>query len=270
MPLESAASQSVCFLVRLSWGDSSVRRYATGEEEVQVDVGNGTETFNPETEIEIALPTNHSGVRDKPGEITAKGSLDPFKEIRRGFRHPKVTCRVWTYSFDTGETTLVYKGRLGKAKRAPDGRRGLVSAELTTIKSRLVRLRVSMPATKGCQNIFGGPVCGYDRSQDEQTGTISAVTGSTNTVETNLVSTPSEKYRRGEIVVDGMRLQIKATDGSGTFTLYAQPSPSLVGKSFSLLPGCLKTPTACRFWDRESQFNGFGIAMPKKNPSLNA
>jgi hypothetical protein len=145
----------------------------------------------------------------------------------------------------------------------------LYEAELIGSKSRIVHLRVSMPANYECANVFQGPVCQADASGDIQVGTVSAVNASVNRITTSFSGLVNDKYARGTLDINGAKYLIRAVSGSNVFT-YKQPDPGLVDSPCILNPGCRKRIQDCRFWGNESRFNGFGIAMPKKNPSFDA
>lgn len=266
MPHEIEASEKVCLLVRMVWG-SQTATYCSLDEPLSYNVGFGTEVFASLPKMAVEFPENHAGVKEKSGSITAPGVFPPFDAIKTGYPHAPVKVSIWSLGMDTGFLRKEFTGRLGKGRRSPNGRSGLMEMDLLTPKSRLVNLQVSMPCLYECANIFQGPVCGVDASAHNQAAVVTDIDTVTNSVTLNLLGLDNDIYARGTLSLDALDLLIQSVSGS-VVTLYRQPSPDWLGLDCTIKAGCRKRIQDCRYWNAEENFNGLGYSMPKKNPTF--
>lgn len=262
---EKAQHQTTCLLAVLSWGTVSPTtvRYCTLPDALVVP---SLGTFVGEKNLDISLPVNHAGIEDRPGRMRGPSSLPPFSSLISGYPHPPVSVSIYSYNIDDQILIQEFTGDLGTGKRSPGGKKGLFEFDLVGCKSRLVHLRVSMPANFECANIFAGHVCQVNMTGSILTGSISAVSTKDNRITVSSSGLDPQRYSRGTLNINGAKYLIK-TVNNNVITTYKQPNPNLVGQAYILFPGCRKRLQDCQFWNNVARFNGLGYAMPAKNPS---
>lgn len=273
--LETQPSNQLAVLLTLTYGDSGsphVKRYTHWDEALSV-LGN---TFESVPSLSVDLGEQTSTLEDRNTTIDISKKFEPFATLASGAKHARVKVLVQQIN-PLDPTTLrdLFFGFIGKVTKNPGGRAGLVRATCTGVKSQLQQIRMGIPATTECQWQFAGHGCEVDRSAHTYVGTVSAIGDpSHNSVTLTLpgVTTPATElanafFRRGQVVVDGLPIPIRASREDGRFDLFQIPPASWLGKACTLLPGCDKRLLTCRnVWLNEERFLGLGIAIPPKNP----
>lgn len=253
----------------------TVRRYARWTNDIVL----GADTFVAVPTLDVELGLQHGGTEDKPHKVTMASGIDPLANIAMGFRHSPVHVLIEQINpLDPSTRRHLGEGKITSVTKNPNGRPGLIRANVGTLKLRIAEARVGIQANSTCDNLFGNEAstpCRIDASSWVRTGTVASVmTPDRNVITLTLpsVSDPTvelaaERYRRGYIDVDGLRLTIKRSLENKSFELFCVPGPFLVGKVAIVHAGCDGLLTTCRtVWNNEINFNGIGAKIPDRNP----
>ncbi len=212
-------------------------------------------------------------------QITMDAEADPVPALLTPYIHAPVTALIQEVS-PGDDTSLrnVYKGTFGTITENPGGNETIAQIDVLGIKRRLNEAVIGLPALTTCINSLGDIRCQVDLTSDILTGTVQSVRRLyDNHIEVSLTGSPdmqNARWRRGYVDVDGGRSIIRQVLSAGTnpspvveLLLREFPSDLWVGQSIALTPGCDGNLSTCRtVWDNESQFMGFGFAMPTRNP----
>lgn len=268
--LEKDPASPYALLITFEWGAASIARYARWSSDVDVD----GDTYTSESSLKIESDKAMGGtVEDNPITLQMRYTLDPLTTLVLPYRHSKTTVTI-AEVVPGDETTyrIRFKGQVRRVTVKPGGVAGIARIELAGPKASLAVL-AGMKALTTCQWAFGSCECGYPVADADETGTVSAllVDGYPNRLTITPDGSPdlsNERYNRGQIIVDGLALNIRKSFEDGTFDLRDAVPPYWADQTCIMRIGCDKTIEACRFWDRESQFSGIGYAMPARHPLI--
>lgn len=271
--LDIASSGNIAAMITLSWGEpSSTVRYIGWTSDLVI----GPEVFVSEPLLDISLPDKGIGTRDKDGKLVMPALRSPFDRILTGYRHAPVMLKIEQIDpLNVSTRRVLHIGPLGQSTKNPSGRRGLVSASILGMKSRLQELKVGFSMTTTCQVPFGGTHCRVDSSVWSKSGTVESIgTPGRNSITLTLptVSVPGAelldtRFRSGIMDIAGNRLRIKKSYGNRTFDLDVIPPPWSVGQVVTVYAGCDKTLNTCKsVWFNDINFLGLGIKTPDRNP----
>lgn len=273
--MQTKPALQVATLVTLTFGATpTVVRYTNWTENIVL----GSDTFLSETTLEVELGQQHGGTEDKPSKLTIASGREPFNRLITGYRHARVVSKVEEIVPGNSATRRVlHYGSIGFVTRNPNGKPGIVRADLIGLKARIAEVRGSIPMTSTCDHIFNSDislcrVVGADAWK--QLGTVSGIHATEkNVVICTLpgVSSPAvelaaERFRRGRVTVDGLSLQIKKSREDGSFEMFGLIPPWWVGANCEVSPGCDGRIESCRLWNNENNFRGLGIKIPARNP----
>lgn len=186
----------------------------------------------------------------------------------------KVEIRERIVPVDPGDqatTLFVFKGKLKKVTRNPNGKRGVVEVLADSYKNHL-DVPLGLPANPQCPWIYGKSPCGAFPDNATSGVTISAIDGKKITVA-GLREVPAyddRNFHRGYILRHGIKIGIREWRDSDYFTFYLvrQPPASWSGQEIKIYAGCDKTIETCRLRGSEETFGGFGYAIPPYNPLI--
>lgn len=278
-------------LVKFSYvdtaGAATHHRYTDWSSDVVSDemLGGSTWTFVSNTQMTVS-PVKLVGMLEEQ-DFSIEMTRDTFiGRISDGTPHAPTYVKVFEIidSDDAASVTqtMLFRGRVSATKRNVGGKSNRVLVECTGWRTRL-SAALGMPANHHCVNIFGdnsnetgvaGSMCRVNVSSLRATGTVSAIDGKRLSITgvTTPSGTANDRYwHRGWVEYDGTRILVRDYNRP-TSALYFHmqnfPPSYWVGKTVRLLPGCDLTIETCRArWSNESNFNGFGFAIPSRNPT---
>jgi len=256
-------------LVTFTYGSApTVKRYARNSEDITL----GSDTFTAAPTLSVELKEQHGGTEDDGAELSVDAGLAPFDNLTTGEAHSRVAVKIEEADpDDAGTRRELYYGWIRTVRVAPNGRSRLATATIEGIKSRL-KVAMGVPATTTCAWRFGDDRCQFDVASERATGTISALqtNGERNRLTINFDGSPdldNERWRRGYLEVDGLRIMIRKSFNDGRFELTRLPPSRWINADVTATPGCDKRIATCRdVWDNEEHFGGLGYAMPARNP----
>lgn len=264
-PIERATKDSF-YMIEFRYGEKdnySYHRITDWTSDVTLF---GEPTYSSVQALEIT-PGKRTGDLTE-GRLTLKvqrgeeGSF--FHTLSSGEPHSrtKIVVRQMFQSSGLSEGIYIFRGWVKKIVRNADGRNDLVRLECVTFKDHL-ELPLGMGANPRCGFTYGDKGCGL--TPTEETGTITAISGSTVTI-TGLNSHIDSFWHRGYIKKDGIRLTIRGWSGT-TFQLSRQPPISWLNEDVTVVEGCDKKVKTCRD-DKlnESRFVGIGKGIPAYHP----
>ncbi|MCW8137309.1 MAG: hypothetical protein KIT58_00185 [Planctomycetota bacterium] len=238
--------------------------------------------------LEVRLPPNTGSLDERPLAIEfALGASEFLDSLVSGAPVAPTTLQASEVHASVGpvDTTSCAPGavqsitygstwRLVRGIRHPEGRGGVGRAEFVSLKGRL-NVPLGIPATPRCAWAFGDQSCQLDVDALEETATIAAIARKRVTLtdpgDAAVVTgrDPEGYWRRGSVRLAGLTLPIRDwAPGSYDLELAVEPPASWVGQVVTLRPGCVGSLAACREWDNEEHFGGFGKAIPAYNPGL--
>jgi len=258
-------------LVEFSWGNTpTVARYARWED----DIVTGGDTFTSHPELDVEIPEQQGGFDEEAAKITTRTTISPLDELVTGHPHAPVTVTIYQYNVTDDAAVILFKGKISRVTKNPSGRPSLVRVEAINVKSQVKGVSLGISANTTCSWRFGDAQCQFNVAGEQVTATVDAGSGGTMTLQTSGHSPGSPdfsdaRWRRGYVELDGNRIMIRESTGSGDFKLATTIPPSWEGETVTLVPGCDKNISTCRdVWDNEEHFGGFGIAIPARNPLI--
>ena len=130
--------------------------------------------------------------------------------------------------------------------------------------------------TARCQKAFGGQEfggCHVDLAPITVTGSLTSVT-STRVVRDSTRTEAAEYFTAGTLQftsgdnINIAPIRVKSYSADGAITLQDPlPVASSIGDTYTLIPGCLKTPDSCRAWSNHDRFGGY-THIPTNNQTL--
>lgn len=176
--------------------------------------------------------------------------------------------------FGLADATVLtlFKGRIAKISRNPNGLSGAVRIECLDLKG-LLAVPLGLPCTQQCVFTFGGVGCEIALTSLIKDGTCAAIGTNRHVTITGLPTAPDESYWRfGYVTRNGLSIVIrdwsKSTDATD-FVLRDRPPSEWIGHTVLVTPGCDKSYETCRDrWLNQGQFGGYGIGMPDYMPNI--
>jgi hypothetical protein len=273
--LDTNPASSHAILLTLRYGSGpTIKRYCRWTS--NIILSGGSETFFSTPTLEVDFGKQDGSTQDNPTKFRISSEHEPFDRLVQPFSHALVSVTIEEINpYDVASRNVVYKGRVGFAKKNPSGRRGnIVEVSCVGVKARLANLILSLPMLTKCDNPFRGRLCRVDASAWDRSGTVvSAGSPQRNSVVLNIsgISDPltelaNNRYGNGSVSVNGHSIIIRRSHADGSFELAKIPPPWWVGEDCLLFPGCNKQLQSCRVWENEQYFNGRGFKIPSRNP----
>lgn len=264
---DTGAASPHCYLLKFTWGNANVARYAAWDDDVTV----GGFVYESLPTIAIKPEAVQGGVDEKPWlvQMTAASPLD---QIATGFPHAEVKVTISECAPDDPDNTVrtLYWGRLGKMNVNAGGRRGVMAFEVEGVRLMMRGKIFGIPATTQCAWTFGDKGCCVDVASLRETAEITAISGLGITLDA-LTTTTERYWHQGFAELDGLRIMIRSYETGLTMTLARRPPASWLNETIRLTPGCDKTIETCRNrWNNESRFGGVGYKIPAYHPVLDA
>lgn len=258
----------VAYLVTFTWGTSHVTRYCKYDSDITV----GGETFTADPKMTIDMTgSQNGGVNDVPWKVQGNIRNSPFSSLCYPWPHAKVKVKIEEIiPGDDTSRKIIYYGKVKKAKAKSNG---LAQLEVSGIKAAL-EIVVGRSVLTTCDYpALGLGRCGYDIEANTLTGIITDVgTGNNpNALTTDAFDPDSwnnNKWNRGYVEYDGLRIGIRQANGAGVLSLRDAVPPSWAGASAKIVPGCRKDIENCRYHNMEDVFAGFGYKTPPYNPQF--
>jgi len=276
--LEIKASAEYTILCTLTYGGDpdgiTVKRYVRWTDDLAV----GGELYSSMPSLDFTPSEQHGGTSDNAAKLEMSANAEPFDRMVLGYRHSTVKVQVDQINPRTLDSRRnLYTGNVALITKNPSGRAGLVRATLAGLKSRIADVKLSLAMTTTCQNEFGTDTMACRVPTEalwRREGSVTSIGDpSPNTVELDLtgITTPllelaNDRYRRGWVQVEGLKILIKRSLEDGRFELFSLPPPYWVGQNCIVNPGCDLRLETCRLWRNEENFNGLGIKVPARNP----
>lgn len=262
-----------------------VRRYTNLDIDYRDPEGASPE-YSALPQLELTLPPLSGSLDVDPAQLELP--VDSSDAFLASLTSPEVspfhTMRVTEISFGSlvvegFARQLLFFGRVTKAIKNARGRPNIVRIEAISEKGRF-DVPMGISANHTCAWTFGGRGCNapLDDLSNWKTFTVSSISG-TKLILSAPLPAPLEKWRRGYVERGGLRLTVREVSSSDpSITLTRRPPADWIGLfngNFNnrtngvLLAGCDKRLVTCRtVHNRESQFGGFGYAMPAYNPNF--
>lgn len=265
-------------------GDFNTARYTNWTEDLSVD----GETFVTVPQLGVDIGESTGRMDDGEHRIDMPLVLDngddavPLDTLTSQAAHERVEVTIEEV-MPGDDTTRRILGH-GLVKTARRGRLGKSAAQgvltISTVKHRLRNRRFGMLVTDRCPWRFGDENCKVEivrvglegthvePSAQQESGTISAMSGNLITVSGLTTTTEDLHWYLGWAQVAGLRLRIHAYSSGSTFGLARRPPASWNGATVTMTPGCAKTPERCKYWDNILNFGAIGFQMPTRYTRL--
>lgn len=223
--------------------------------------------------MKITLPENSGTFEERPLKIEMP--FDSFTDpASNGLPHSPiyVTVQEISRALSGGPEALsliVFKGRVTKTIRNPDGRSQRMLFNALPVKSR-VEVPLAIACNHHCPWTLFGRGCGL--APQSFNATISAIQGKKITTASVSITGQADKFwHRGYVEYQGVRIGIQNWSSADPTNLYLvkRPPSSWVGPVLKFVPGCDKTIETCRTrFNNEQHFGGVGYAIPAYNPII--
>ena len=271
--IEQAAVKESYVLVTFQWGDPPSIATTIKVTNANSDLDTRYGLFLSDPKMKIVLPKNTITGLDK-SEI----SIDIFRDVGafktlitqgRGFPITTITVLERASNATDDNIRTMFIGRMSMAIRNPNGRTGIVRIRGQGAKNDLDQV-LGFSTNEVCGWRFGDlKTCGFDLAPVTETVPLE-ITNNTEITLTGLAAHPNRYWRRGFVSLNGLKIRIREWQSGDTFFLSRLPPLnwqfSVSGERVKVSPGCDKSITVCRFWDREETFSGLGFAMQDYNP----
>lgn len=230
------------------------------------------ETFTsaPELELSFSSPLT-SGTEDSPLTIALMNSRPPIDTLSQLYPHAPVAVLIEEMVVDEPDTRrIVYSGKVSQTEASMRG------AHLFT-KVTVDGLKVGLTRTLGLQALSTTPYpfdTFINTQPLQETCTVLQTQAQGNPVrilvdfDNPYASQDNEHWNNGRITINGNSIKIRQYVGNGLFDLSNVPPPSWTNEHATLTPGSNKSIANERYWNNETNFGGFGIAMPAANPTI--
>lgn len=264
-------TKSVYTLVEFEYGDPlKFARYTDANEDISTVVG----FFTSNQSIKVTTPARTVGVKEQTLKIDLPLlSGDQFADSISGGRlHAPTEIKIM--ELVRGEPPMpdvintLFTSQLHSTTRNPNGRNGLVRVVAYGPKE-LTNVKLGLQCNPQCSWTFGSENgCKIVLSHIHEFGTCSLGTDYFVTITGLAPAARQDYWRAGFIEYDGLKLKIREWDRATPtrFQLSRLPPADWNGATVRVVPGCLRTPGACRDWGNEARFLGLGLGMPAYNP----
>ena len=267
-----APSKSTYVLVRFTYGDPdspSYKAYTNWSFDVP-----GSPVYVSEPTMELKVPENDGIFSGKTLDISLPLTNSWFADLVSGVPQSPVNVLAEEVTIpdiggDTSSRRFFFRGDLIRTIKNFQGKGNYSIAKFASIKNRL-EIPMGLPANHHCVWTLYGAGCLIDPGAHTVLLTVDAIDGKVLTTTTSPSKT-GKYFHRGFIEYQGLRIGIKDWSDSelDTFYMVKAPPQAWIGKAVTVLAGCDKTITTCRDrFARESNFGGFGYAIPSHNALL--
>lgn len=276
------------YLVKFAWSTGSTQTQTWTDWGSDVVHTDGL-TYTAEPSMRVSLPANDGTLKAAPCTITLPMPDPPdstdLRERVIETKHQPVTVTVTEImrgesGGEQARVGIVFRGRLGRARRNLGGVNGQLRMDFFTPKSQL-EIRTGLQCNHQCVNTLYGPLCKADPSATQDFGTLTAINGAEVTI-TGLASKTGRFWDRGWLIIETLHIPIRDwVDTDPTkFKLVRRPPSHWLNKTVQVLAGCDKTIETCRSrfvapggapggtTGNESHFNGIGYGIPAYNPVI--
>lgn len=246
-------------LITFTYG-ASVARYVAGARNYT-----DGDTFTALPCLEIDLKKQTGSAKDEP--ITVRLSpVVPLITVLNGFSFTKIDVVIEEVDVLAPATRRVlFKGYLAKIVGNKNGRNDLIEIEMNGLRAPLAS-PLGIPANNTCSWVFGDKNCAIALGALMVATTITSIPEKTKIVIASAANVPPYFFR-GFVQVDGLRIMVRDHIAATELILVDPVPPEWAGAACSIAPGCNKTIGDCRDkWSNETQFGGFGLAIPKFHP----
>jgi hypothetical protein len=250
------------------YGDPAAPTYARFTDWTE-DTILGSQSYDSTPDMEVRAPEISGILNDKTLQVALPLKVNGFTDrLSNGTPHSPiyVTLRELLRSLDGGSSeqqVVLFKGRVSRVIRNPNGRTNSVGIEAKSLKSQM-DVPMGLPANHQCVWTFGGRGCFV--TVPTENGTLATITGKTVTI-TGLAGHADRYWHRGFVERQGLRLLIREWVNGTSFELAKEPPADWATQTVKVYAGCDKTIETCRArWSNEINFGGFGYAIPAYHP----
>ncbi len=244
------------------------------------DVTSGGFTYSSIPEIRARIPAYTGGLTEETLliEVPRNAFVD---RLSNGEAHAPVDVTVVevldvaSLATSAPHMDTLFKGRLTKAVRNYNKQKGIVGLFAQNWKGRL-KASLGMPALNECVLTFGGKGCRV--IVPTVPGEVTQIVDNRLTIKkpggsASLDPVADRQWQWGYIEREGLRLTTR--DWSNTspenpdhFYLDDYAPQDWLNQAVTVVAGCSKLISGCRFWLNEERFLGIGIAIPARHPVL--
>lgn len=193
-------------------------------------------------------------------EIEVAASNELVLLFRTGWLSGLMVVTVYRHHYEDADFSVLWKGRITRCRWAGSVAT-LTSESVFTLFQRAGLRRMYQV---GCPHVLYGPACGLLASEWSVAATVSAVTGTTITV--NDISGYGDGYFLGGMIQAGDELRLITAHSGGDLSLVDTVDTLAIGDAVTLWPGCPRTISACRDkFDNLDNYGGLPF-LPSKNP----
>ena len=223
----------------------------------------------------VEIPTLTVGIEAEIAKVTIPLVAGGFSDrISDGLPHVEINCQIMELT--TSQLLHHFGGYVVQTLRNPRNKSGLVEIRIGSPKIHLENRRMGRHANFECDNTFMGNGClARPGTQNKLTTvTIDSIDtfGTLTIFDTSGVvgAVPETHWEEGWLKDElGLQIRVKSWTSNSPlrFLLADFPPPTWKsGKVLTLVAGCNRTLTKCRFWNNEAGFAGLMVDSPAYNP----
>ena len=232
-----------------------VFRYTSGSSNVVVDLGDGNETFTPQSIIGNDI---QGSFVDFQGQVEMPDTLRPASDFVGGAPNARVNLSVYTRA-----GTPSFFGRVVDCKFQVDRRVAVLTVAPWTYNDASVPSRDVSPA---CGYNLGNADCGVDLSLLEVTGTSVTVSSDGRTVSSAAWGALDDGYFVGGLLRLGEEFALIVGHTGNDLTIMRRFRAT--AGTYIAAPGCDKSAATCAAkFNNAPRFGGFD-QIPGYNPSV--
>ena len=281
MTTDNATRQTIT-LVKFDYDDTGTPASVLYNNGPTAVTASGIGTFASLPEMSVEMPKIDGLIEDNPAQIYMR-SVAPLDVPASGEPFPVVTATIYLADPTDVSNTIevIFSGTVTKLLDNADGVPGVLRAYVSGWRNYTKDRIFGLSATTSCLWSFGDRSCGKDSSAFNTTGIITDIWKSYAVTDIDYDAIATVAYSRGHLRRGGLYLMIREATYAvpsdpffpGTlptykiiFKLNRKAPQRWLNQQANVLPGCVKTIDACRFWNNEERFGGCGIAIPATNP----
>lgn len=265
-------------LAEFTWGppdDDELfsKRYA----DVEVDVPAFGQLFEGEPTMAVTVPKLTIGVDTEECTVDVPLVASSFtSRISDGLPHPDVKLRLMQLTGDpTAPGVLhLFGGYVWTATRNPGGRSSRVRLSAVSAHQDLEDKNLGVSCNAQCAHKFMGTGCYVQKVGVSPSKSVVDVVTSLSGAKVSLANTGNQIASRsptfwnaGFMQLGGLRIGVRSwNSGTADFVLHDQPPDEWLLQQVTLVAGCERTITKCRFWANEANFGGYAFNSPSYNP----
>jgi len=180
----------------------------------------------------------------------------------------EVCVFIINYKSLAGGIVKLRRGQIGNVTYE----KGIYKAEIRGMLQKLNK-NVIRAYSPECDAEFGNSAtgCKFDLSSVTQAGAVVSSSSRKDFLSSGLTIVTGEEFRDGRVeftsgLNDGITMEVKNCDALGNIELFLNiPFTISASDTFDIIPGCLKSPTACKAYDQMVNYRGFPFIKGQKD-----